>query len=163
ASGRLGAATRYNTYRLTWSDAEGNKQEREIYAPGKAPLLAGQLGRRVRLIGKAVETKADGKTYQEIWPARLEAPEKVAPELANGIHARCDWPPAALQRAGAHYLVINNGADLAKLMRQYGKTVDETATAQLAKTLGVPAIDWQKQMLVCVCAGLHANSERLTI
>ena len=62
-TGTLGAATRFNAYRLRYTDAAGKEQVRELHAPGKAYLLASHLGKKVRVHGKAVDTKADGKTY----------------------------------------------------------------------------------------------------
>ncbi len=62
---------RFNPYRLTMNN-NGKQTEREIYAGAHSEYLAPYVGKRVRLIGKAVETEANGKTHAEIWPALLE-------------------------------------------------------------------------------------------
>jgi hypothetical protein len=49
-------------------------------------------------------------------------------------------------------------------LRLSGTGADDAATALMAKRLSVAGIDWQKQMLVSVSAGLAGrNAERLTI
>src|SRR5579859_3113302 len=72
-TGQIGKPKRFNTYRLSWTTTDGTKMVRDIYAPGKAQFLAPYRGQRVRVVGKAVDTKADDKVYAEIWPARLES------------------------------------------------------------------------------------------
>jgi hypothetical protein len=165
-SGRAGAE-RFNPYQLTWSGADGKPLTRELYLPDKAHLLAAYRGQRLRVLGKAIDTNADGKIYRELWVARLEVVGTGAGDLRDpsGIHARCTWQPDAARRIGAQRLVIRDGQQLARLMGLSGSgAVDETATTQLAQRLRVTSIDWKKSMLVCVAAGLQANgAERLTI
>lgn len=62
---------------------------------------------------------------------------------APKIHAKT---PA---RIGAAALVIKSGDDLAKLQ----KIDADKAAAQLAKQLKVDAIDWKKQMVICIQGG----------
>jgi hypothetical protein len=92
-----------------------------------------------------------------------ELPKKPDGPL-DGVLARAYWqPPAALHR-GSHYYVFRDGKALAEAMRVTGATADETATALLAKQLGVKEIDWKKQMVVTVAAGLQgAEADRLFI
>jgi hypothetical protein len=50
---------------------------RDVYVGDKTKLLDPYTGKTVKLIGKAVETEIEGRTFHEIWPARLEVvPEK---------------------------------------------------------------------------------------
>lgn len=162
STGQLGPPTRFNAYRLTWTDAAGKAVVREVYAPGQAQRLAPYLGQRVRLVGKAVDTVADGKTYHEIWPARLEPPAAV-PAKADGILARCPWRPNDAPVREPHVWVFRGGGELAPHLGLRGGGAGEAATALLAHRLGVDGIDWKKQMVVSVTAGLRADAGRLTV
>src|SRR3954470_20076373 len=62
---------RFNPYRLLMGN-EGNKSVREVYVGGKPELLALYVGKKVQLIGKAVDMEVEGQEHHEIWPARLE-------------------------------------------------------------------------------------------
>lgn len=163
ATGQIGKPTRFNSYRLTWSLPDGTKVIREIYAPGKAQFIALYVGKRVRLVGKAVDTKADGKTYAEIWPARLEPVGLMSPDAQNGILARCTWQPNGAKKRGDSQWVISNGKELARHLGYFGDDVDTRASQDIAKHLKIPKIDWNKQMLVCIAAGLRANGERVRV
>src|SRR5271169_7023090 len=55
STGRVGPPTRFNAFRLTWTDAAGHAVNRELYVPGKAHLLADYVDQRIRLIGKSVD------------------------------------------------------------------------------------------------------------
>jgi hypothetical protein len=165
SAGRLDSATRFNVYRLRYNDA-GKEQHRELYVPGKAYLLASHLGKKVRVHGKAVDTKADGKVYAELWPAWLVP---LTGELArtpgsDGVFVRGDWQPDEARVRGTRTYVVRSGEQLAGLLRVKGSTAGEAATEMLAQKLRVPAIDWEKQMVVCVSAGLQGPAvEGLTI
>jgi hypothetical protein len=163
AGGQIGKATRFNTYLLTWSTPDGTRVVREVYAPGKAQFLAVHVGKRVRVIGKTVDTKADGKVYAELWPARLEPVGLISPDVQNGILARCTWQPAAAKRRDESTWVITGGMDLARHFGYFGADVDQRASQDIARALQVPKIDWTKQMLVCVAAGMHVNGERIRV
>jgi hypothetical protein len=156
-TGRVGPPRRFNAYRLAWTDATGTVVVRELYAPGKAQLLTPYLGQRVRVAGKAVDTEADGTTYREIWPARLE-------ELgADGILARCYWRPGDGLQREPRCSVFRGGADLAPPFGLSGGGADKAATALMAQRLNVADIDWRKQMVLSVSAGLRADAGRLTV
>ncbi|HBI45395.1 MAG TPA: hypothetical protein DDY78_21465 [Planctomycetales bacterium] len=62
---------RFNLYRLTMNH-NGKQTEREVYAGSHPEYFAPYVGKRIKLIGKAVETEVEGKVYAEIWPALLE-------------------------------------------------------------------------------------------
>jgi hypothetical protein len=167
-SGRLGSTTRFNAYRLTWIDAAGKAGGRDVYVPSKAHLLAEYLGQRVRLVAKAIDTEVDGKTYHELWPARLETLTSTAGKAPqpdkDGIVARCYWRPGSALQAQPRLSVFRDGEELVPYLRLSGAALDETATKLMAERLGVPRIDWKKNMLVSVSAGLRGhNAERLTV
>src|SRR5713226_7493869 len=92
-TGRVGPPTRFNAFQFTWTDATGQTLTREIHAPDKAHLLGDYIEQRVRLVGKLVDTDVDGKTYQELWPARLESLKGPAAKLhaKDGVLARTAW------------------------------------------------------------------------
>jgi hypothetical protein len=51
---------------------EQKKVTREVHVGGKPELLAEYVGKRVKLVGKAVDMEVEGKQHHEIWPARIE-------------------------------------------------------------------------------------------
>jgi hypothetical protein len=166
ATGLLGTPTRFNTYRLTTQDGAGKPLTRDLYVPGKEYLLAPHVGQRVRVVGKVVVTEAGGKTYTELWPARLESLSAALADApgADGVYARCTWQPAEAQRRGARHYVFRDGRQVARVMGLSGDSADETAVKLLAQNLRVPALDWKKFMAVTVCAGLKGpEADRLTI
>jgi hypothetical protein len=168
-TGLVGVPKRFNAFQLTYADATGQTQIREIYAPDKAHLLGDYVERRVRLVGKLVDTEVDGKTYHELWAARLLPfnRDAKASELSagkDGVLARTNWQAQASLRTGRQTLVFRDGAALARYMRVTGDDADRAAAALMAKHLNVQAIDWDKQMLVSVCAGLKTTeADRLAI
>jgi len=111
----------------------------------------------VRVLGKLIETKADGKVYQELWPAWMEplTRDLTAAPGADGVFARCDWQPDEARARGVRRYVFRSGEELAKAMRISGSSAGDTASRLMAQRLRVPAIDWRKHMLVCVSAGLQ--------
>jgi hypothetical protein len=48
------------------------KQTREVYVGGKPELLKDYVGKKVKLVGKAVDMEVEGTQHHEIWPARVE-------------------------------------------------------------------------------------------
>jgi hypothetical protein len=168
-SGRIGPPTRFHAYRLT---VAGDKPAvHDLYVPGKAFLLAGSVGQRVRLVGKLVSVEVDGKTQRELWPARLEPltsprqpPAPVVKTPVDDVRARCGWQPPAARRRGVQHFVFRQGPELAHAMQLSGESAPETAAALLARQLGQAAIDWEKHMVVTVAAGLRGSEvDRLTV
>jgi len=157
APGRAGAVSRFNAFRLRYQDEAGKEVVRELHVPGKAYLVSSHLGKKVRVRGKQIDTRADGKTYHELWPAWLEPLTEAlaATPGADGIYARCDWQPDEARARGLRKYVFRSGEELARAMRVSGPSAAETATALLARRLRLPAIDWNKHVLVCVSAGLQ--------
>jgi hypothetical protein len=51
--------------------------EREVYVGGKNGVLDPYVGKTVKLTGKPVLMKVEGRTHDEIWPARLEVVQSV--------------------------------------------------------------------------------------
>jgi hypothetical protein len=165
SSGRAGGPSRFNAFRLRYQDTGGKVVVRELYIPGKAYLVSSHLGKKVRVCGKLIDSKADGKVHQELWPAWLIplTDALAASPGDDGIFARGYWLPEEARIRGARRFILRSGEDLAKLMRVNGPSAAETATRMLAQRLKQPAIDWKKQMVVCVSAGLQTTIERLEI
>jgi hypothetical protein len=169
-TGRIAPPTRFHPYRLV---VAGDKPVvHELYVPGKAFLLAAQVGQRVRLVGKLVSVEADGKTLRELWPGRLEPltvpreppPPPVAKAPVGDVQARCDWQPPAARKKGMQTFVFRRGEELAAAMRLSGDSAAETAATVLARALGRAAIDWDKHMVVTVAAGLRGSEvDRLAV
>ena len=66
AAGQPTIYMRFNPFRLKM-----DKSQREIYVGGKPAVLEPFVGKRVRITGKAVDMTVEGKTFYEVWPARL--------------------------------------------------------------------------------------------
>ena len=166
ADGTIGKPTRFNAYRFKGKDADGKEFVRELYVPGKAFLLGSFVGKRVRITGKFVDATADGKVYLELWPAQVEetAVVAVAPPVPDGVHARCGWQPEEARKLGKRVLVYHDGRELAQALRLSGDDTEAAATELMAQKLDVRAIDWNKQMIVTVAAGLRgADVDRLAV
>ena len=166
--GTVGKPTRFNAYRFKGKDADGKEFVRELYVPGKAFLLGSLVGKRVRVTGKFADTTADGKVYLELWPAQVEEAAAVAvavaPPIPDGVHARCGWQPDEARKLGKRVLVYHNGRELAQALRLSGDDADGAATELITQKLGGPAIEWNKEMLVTVAAGLRgADVDRLAV
>jgi hypothetical protein len=58
---------RFNPFRL---EMEGDKV-REVYVSGNLKILDPYVGKRIKLIGKAIDTKIVGRMHHEIWAASL--------------------------------------------------------------------------------------------
>jgi hypothetical protein len=97
-------------------------------------------------------------------PAPVPDPPKKTEAPPDGVLARTYWQPSAALHRGSRQYVFRDGKALAEAMRVTGASAEEAATAQLAKLLGVKTIDWQKQMVVTIAAGLQgADADRLFI
>lgn len=165
-TGRPLGAERFNVFRLRFQDTTGKEDVRELYVPDKAYLISSHLGKKVRLAGKLVETKLDGGTAREIWPAWMQpltGPLALAPG-ADGVYRRCGWQPEAARKRGSSQFIYRTPGQLASAMRISGSTAGESASNLLARQFNVPSIEWEKQMVVCVSAGLQATGvEELAI
>jgi hypothetical protein len=158
----LGPPGRFHPYRLSVRE-RGRGFTYLLYLPGKGDRLEAWVGQEVRLAGKLVPVGEGAQRIQELWPAYLELPNRRGPG-ADGIYARAAWQPTADRVQGTRYFVFRDGAGLARAMHITGESAAETATKLLARQLRVPAIDWKKQMLVTVTAGLRgAEADRLII
>jgi hypothetical protein len=153
-------------YRLLSQDGVGKPVVQELYLPKRASELAVHVGQRVRLVGKVTSVEIDGKAREQLWPARLErlvaAGNREAGE--GGVFARCFWQPAGARKVGKTTVVYRNGQQLAQALKIEGGTAAASASNEMAQKLGVSEIDWKKQMVVCVAAGLCGpDVTRLTI
>jgi hypothetical protein len=80
---------RFNPYRLTMNK-NGKQTEREVYAGAHPEYLAPYVGKRIKLIGKAIETEVNGKVHPEIWPAVLEVTGEAAVQPVEEIPPKID-------------------------------------------------------------------------
>jgi PrcB C-terminal len=81
---------RINPFRLTMS-GEGKKAVREVYAASHPDYFAPYVGKRIKLIGKAVDMEVEGQVHAEIWPARLELLDaEPVPEAVKETPDRID-------------------------------------------------------------------------
>jgi hypothetical protein len=87
---------RMNPYRLVMGESD-KKSVREVYVGSKPDLLAPYVGKKIKLIGKAVDIEVEGRDHREIWPARLE----VLGEIKGGPGKE---PPARAVILGDHKL-----------------------------------------------------------
>ena len=86
---------RFNPYTLDMSDGK-TKKVREVYVGSKPDLLKPYIGKKVKLIGKAVDMEVEGKKHHEIWPARLEVvPEKKEEKKEGAVRATLTLDPDA--------------------------------------------------------------------
>lgn len=133
---------RSNPFRL---EMEGNKV-REVYVGGKPNLLDPYVGKKIKLVGKAVDMEVEGRQHHEIWAASLvvlEGDKKDAGKEGLKIHARSN------ARIGTAAGAIKSAEQLGKL-----RNADpDKASADVAKLLKVDAIDWTKQMLIVIQGG----------
>src|SRR5262245_39816535 len=172
---------RFNPYTLVM-ESEGKKDTREVYVGGKPDILAPYVGKRITLTCKSVDMEVEGRNHREIWPARLEViaqkrgrPEG-APEGAETtaqdkggeelkILAKAMWRYAPANPDGKREgfkLVLKTAADLVAAtpfskLDAPQQVVEKMTTAELAKTLKVDNIDWTKQMLIVVTAGVKPS------
>jgi hypothetical protein len=104
-------------------------------------------------------------TFLVLAPAPAPAPMNTAdaPGL-DGVYARCNWQPAAALTLGEKHYIFRDGKALADAMKLKGDGAADTATTLLAKQLNVKSIDWKKQMVVTLAAGIKgADADRLSI
>jgi hypothetical protein len=157
-TGRAGGSARFNIFRLRFQDAEGKAAVRELHLEDKAYLVASQVGKKVRVHGKLMDIKAESAVIAELWPAWLQPLSGPLVLGVDGIYARSDWQPEEARKRGTRQFVFRSGEQLAEAMRISGSSASQTATTLLAQRLRVPAIDWEKHMLVCVSAGLQTGT-----
>ncbi len=116
--GTVGFA-RSNPYRLVMEEKD-KKSVREVHVSGKSGLLTPYVGKKVKLIGKAVDMEVEGKQHHEIWPARVELVaaegKNDAPAVKEGedrelaILARGVWP---VRQVKPTQIIIRDGEELA--------------------------------------------------
>src|SRR5262245_9037736 len=154
-TGRAGGSARFNVFRLRFQDFDGKEAVRELHLGDKAYLVAGQVGKKVRVHGKLMEVKVESGTVAELWPAWVQPLTGPLVLGVDGIFARCDWQPEEARKRGKFQYVFRSGEQLAEAMRVRGSSAAQTATGMLAQRLRVPSLDWDKHMLLCVSAGLQ--------
>jgi hypothetical protein len=150
---------RFNPYRLEMT-VDGKKDVREIYIGGKPKLMAPYVGKRIKLVGKAVEIGVEGKQHREIWPAWVILEADQAPPQKEGkndgvkILNQTRWPFVSSNPGGPKQgmqFVIRSQEDWDKRTKK--------GTAQLEKALmkGLPGdkIDWNKYMIAVITTGVR--------
>jgi len=134
---------RFNPFRLEMADGK----VREVYHGGKPTLLDPYVGKKVKIVGKAVDMEVEGRMHREIWPASLTVAEGDAKVQGKAtglkIHAK------APIRIGAAPGAITSAEQLGKLQN----TDPDKASANVAKMLKVERIDWSTQMLIVISGG----------
>ncbi len=142
---------RFNPYRLVMA-----KQSREVYVGGKPDILKPYIGKRIAILGKAVDMEVEGEEHHEIWPAKLKvvAKEADSKDKTGGgkadavIVARGAWPHTEVTRptlgSGDLFWIVRSADDWAKA------TAGAKTSFALAGALQVKEIDFAKQMVVAV-------------
>lgn len=75
---------RFNAYRLI---LDGDAPDlHEVHVADKGDAVAPFVGKKVKLVGKAVETDADGRRLREVWPARLVVLDDDAPARPRRVN-----------------------------------------------------------------------------
>jgi hypothetical protein len=143
-------------YRLAVLDPAVGTHYRRLHAPGKAHLLEPLAGKPVRVTGKLVRPRQDGRAIPALWVGSVQ-PLATGRPGADGVLARGFWVPEEGMRVGLRTFVFRDGTTLARSMKVSGPNAPRTASALLARRLGVASIDWTKQMVLCVCAGLGTS------
>jgi PrcB C-terminal len=125
---------RNNPFRL---EMDGNKV-REVHVGGNLKILDPYVGKKIKLVGKAVDMEVEGRNHKEIWPASLVVLADDKKDAGKGdapkIHAKA---PSHFGKGGSSVI----------------RTADDKATAELAKRLKVDGIDWKKQMVIVISGG----------
>jgi len=134
---------RVNPFRL---EMEGNKV-REVYAGSQGKLLDPYVGKKVKLVGKAVDMEVEGRMHYEIWTATLTVlgDAKKGDAKAGDLKIHGSTPA----RLAAGPVIIKSAEQLGKLTN----TDADKATANAAKMLKVDSIDWTKQMIIVISGG----------
>lgn len=133
---------RFNPFRL---EMEGGKV-REVYVGAQGKRLDPYVGKRIKLVGKAVDMEVEGRMHHEIWAATLFLLSGVQKDTGKDgpkIHAKT---PARVVTATT---VIKSAEQLGKLQNMDA----DKASENLAKQLKVKSIDWTKQMVIVVSGG----------
>jgi hypothetical protein len=191
--GGVGAVQRFNPYYLTYTERQTvtvsvpvgggkfvpetriveAKKERDIYVGGKNDILDGYVGKKVQFTGKVVDMELEGRSFHELWPARVELEPKMndrKPEPIREGKKDADKSEAAMEMkiiaqgswhaAGKdepHQLVIRSAEELAKaagLDKPEDEKTQKKATETVAKALKIDDIDWKKQMILVVSGGM---------
>jgi hypothetical protein len=154
ATGRVGIPTDYHSFRLIRQEkATGKIVSLSIHVPGQEPIMALNVGQRVKLEGKLVEHgEGDAKT-QELWVGRLTplgaAPANAFTEM-KPLARTNQFMPGELTRVrnDLSTLTLRSGDDVARVLGLKGPGADREATSMLANMLGVKTIDWRKEMAI---------------
>lgn len=159
-NGKIGLPERYCTFRLVVMEKRG-PVSKPIYTGGHDELLAPYVGHLVEIVGKVVAVEVDGEKREEVWPAEITGTSisKLLGKLE--IQARTNgWKPRAGTDTKPKAFVIRSSQELARLA---GLKQADIATKNLARLLGVPTIDWEWQMILCVTGGRQSSRKEVDI
>jgi hypothetical protein len=157
-NGRIGASDDFPSFRLISAEDAGIVS-RPIHMAGKDHLLALFHSHQVTLKGKLIDREVDGTKVKEIWPAELE----VHGRMPTGVIA--DYPILARSAANANHfraqgpqwLVLRDSKELNSRLPAIGvPNVDRTQ--QIAASFQLPKIDWDKQMIIHIGAGVQRTN-----
>jgi hypothetical protein len=149
---------------------------KEIFVADKGVLLEPFVGKQIKITGKAVTLNLEGRTHNEIWPARVEVVQPLKLPVAGQDEGCCeaDDPKELKIIAKGHWQYVSASPDGDKKGKQHvfrsaaelvaatpfkkldapQQVVEKKATEELAKALKVDTIDWAKQMVVVTTAGV---------
>jgi|GEM_PF-4942154 len=161
--GRIGIPDRYCTFRIIGVE-EGKPIARPVYTKDQDYLLGPYVGKRIKLLGKAVPRQAENVKVVEFWPAKIVSVAGDAGESIGEVKvlARTSrWIPAR-RTAQPQAYVIRDAATLAQLVGMAGAGAETAAERGLCQVLeprpgvlGVPSIDWKKQMVLAISGGIQ--------
>lgn len=155
-TGRIGVPTGYQPFRLVRRDAEtGKVQQFVVHAPGSEPVLAMNVGQRVKVEGKIVPRSEASTPHEEIWIGTLHAlgtaPVNVFSELKPLARASRLEPQSLHIGNNIATLVVRSARDAAKAMSMgTGLDAEKNASQYFANQFGVKAIDWKTQMVIYI-------------
>jgi hypothetical protein len=146
-----------SSYRLVGREG-GQPVVWPLTLPDGPDRLADFVGWRVRVFGKL-----SGANEPTLWPARLMPVASLVTRPPDGILARSTWQPAAARQVGVRTFLFLDPAAVARSMNVRGPEANQTATTMLRDLLDVRTIDWQRQMVITVSAGLRGDIDRVRI
>ncbi len=165
--------SRNNPYLLVRT-VDGQKAFREVFTNNaKADPFVNYVGKRVKIVGKAVEMPdAAKRIHSEVWPGRLELlgaampadPSKKPVPVTAGprVQARYHWQATVDGDGAPQQVVVTDAEGLVKAIGDPDKAKDagiqEKTVESLAQSFKVKAIDWNKQMVVVVGGGVQPSN-----
>jgi hypothetical protein len=157
--GRIGQPPRRLVYRLRWLDG-GTLMARPVFLNGLEPSLAPFVGYRVQMEGKLIPAEPAQRREEEFWPGRFAAVGVAPPNALTEVPILARTNDLTFERANRqtqpYFLAMRSAEGAAKaIMVVVPPNGPEQATEHLARRLGVPTIDWKKQMVLHIHGGFQ--------